>query len=313
MGKEKTCSGNKINMISEKPDLNKREAAVTAFRRFLETIQTLRAPGGCPWDREQTPLSMRSDLIEESFEAIDAISQQDPNHAKEELGDLLLNTVMISYMYEQAGNFNIADSINELSDKLIRRHPHVWPQSEGKSQVKSQVQNPEEVLSQWDRIKENLEGRKSKSILDEVPMGFPPMLRAFKLLKKAAKKGFDWQSLAPVAEKVREELKEVEEARADFEEINKNHVKALTLSSEEEIDKAQLHVEEEVGDLLFAVINYARKLGVDPETALSRTNKKFYQRFTYVEDKMKENNLTMNNENLSQEEKFWDEAKSKGL
>lgn len=300
-------------MISEKPDLNKREAAVSAFKRFLETIQTLRAPGGCPWDREQTPLSMRSDLIEESFEAIDAISQQDPNHAKEELGDLLLNTVMISYMYEQAGNFNIADSINELSDKLIRRHPHVWPQSEGKSQVKSQVQNPEEVLSQWDRIKENLEGRKSKSILDEVPMGFPPMLRAFKLLKKAAKKGFDWQSLAPVAEKVREELKEVEEARADFEEINKNHVKALTLSSEEEIDKAQLHVEEEVGDLLFAVINYARKLGVDPETALSRTNKKFYQRFTYVEDKMKENNLTMNNENLSQEEKFWDEAKSKGL
>ncbi|MCR5496088.1 MAG: nucleoside triphosphate pyrophosphohydrolase [Treponema sp.] len=300
-------------MISEKPDLNKREAAVSAFKRFLETIQTLRAPGGCPWDREQTPLSMRSDLIEESFEAIDAISQQDPNHAKEELGDLLLNTVMISYMYEQAGNFNIADSINELSDKLIRRHPHVWPQSEGKSQVKFQVQNPEEVLSQWDRIKENLEGRKSKSILDEVPMGFPPMLRAFKLLKKAAKKGFDWQSLAPVAEKVREELKEVEEARADFEEINKNHVKALTLSSEEEIDKAQLHVEEEVGDLLFAVINYARKLGVDPETALSRTNKKFYQRFTYVEDKMKENNLTMNNENLSQEEKFWDEAKSKGL
>lgn len=300
-------------MISEKPDLTKREAAVSAFKRFLETIQTLRAPGGCPWDREQTPLSMRSDLIEESFEAIDAISQQDPNHAKEELGDLLLNTVMISYMYEQAGNFNIADSINELSDKLIRRHPHVWPQSEGKSQVKSQVQNPEEVLSQWDRIKENLEGRKSKSILDEVPMGFPPMLRAFKLLKKAAKKGFDWQSLAPVAEKVREELKEVEEARTYFEEINKNHVKALTLSSEEEIDKAQLHVEEEVGDLLFAVINYARKLGVDPETALSRTNKKFYQRFTYVEDKMKENNLTMNNENLSQEEKFWDEAKSKGL
>ena len=208
-------------MINETPDLQKREQAVDAFRRFLETIQTLRAPGGCPWDRDQTPLSMRRDLIEETFEAVDAISQEDAEHAKEELGDVLLNTMMISYMFEQENAFTIADSITELTDKLIRRHPHVWPQSEGKSEVKSAVSNAQEVLSQWDRIKENVEGRKTSSILDEVPEGFPPLLRAFKLQKKAAKKGFDWKDLGPVTEKVREELSEVEEARSYIEELEK--------------------------------------------------------------------------------------------
>lgn len=300
-------------MINETPDLQKQEQAVDAFRRFLETIQTLRAPGGCPWDRDQTPLSMRRDLIEETFEAVDAISQEDAEHAKEELGDVLLNTMMISYMFEQENAFTIADSITELTDKLIRRHPHVWPQSEGKSEVKSAVSNAQEVLSQWDRIKENVEGRKTSSILDEVPEGFPPLLRAFKLQKKAAKKGFDWKDLGPVTEKVREELSEVEEARSSLEKLEKKEAEAFTLHAEEEQNKAQLHLEEEVGDLLFAVVNYARKLGVDPETALNRTNQKFYRRFTYVEQKMQENGIPMDNDHLKEEDHFWDEAKSKGM
>lgn len=300
-------------MINETPDLQKREQAVDAFRRFLETIQTLRAPGGCPWDRDQTPLSMRRDLIEETFEAVDAISQEDAEHAKEELGDVLLNTMMISYMFEQENAFTIADSITELTDKLIRRHPHVWPQSEGKSEVKSAVSNAQEVLSQWDRIKENVEGRKTSSILDEVPEGFPPLLRAFKLQKKAAKKGFDWKDLGPVTEKVREELSEVEEARSSLEKLEKKEAEVFTLHAEEEQNKAQLHLEEEVGDLLFAVVNYARKLGVDPETALNRTNQKFYRRFTYVEQKMQENGIPMDNDHLKEEDHFWDEAKSKGM
>lgn len=301
------------NNFSQTPDLTKREAAVTAFRRFLETIQTLRAPGGCPWDRDQTPLSMRRDLIEETFEAIDAISQQDSVHAKEELGDVLLNTMMISYMFEQSGDFSIADSINELTDKLIRRHPHVWPQSEGKSEVKSDVKNAAEVLNQWDRIKENVEGRKSASILDEVPEGFPPLLRAYKLQKKAAKKGFDWNELGPVVEKVKEELCEVQEAKKNLDNLGKKAHEAFTVHAEEEQNSAQLHVEEEVGDLLFAVVNYARKLGVDPETALNRTNQKFYRRFTYVEQKMQEHEIPMDNAHLTEEDKFWDEAKAKGL
>ena len=299
-------------MLQETPDLEKREQAVRAFQRFLQTIQTLRAPGGCPWDREQTPLSMRRDLVEETFEAVDAISQNDYEHSKEELGDVLLNTMMISYMYEQNGNFSIADEINELTDKLIRRHPHVWPQSQGASQVKEKVQNAEQVLNQWDRIKENVEGRKTSSILDEVPKGFPPLLRAYKLQKKAAKKGFDWNELEPVVAKVQEELQEVQDAKKQLLKIS-DGTEPCTLKSNPEQDSAQLHVEEEIGDLLFAVVNYARKLGVDPETALNRTNQKFYRRFSFVEEQMNKNNIPMDNEHLTQEDEFWDQAKKQGL
>ena len=189
------------------------EKTAAAYKRLYETIKTLRAPGGCPWDREQTPLTMRRDLIEETFEAVDAVSSGDAAHAKEELGDVMLNASMIAYMYEQQNDFSVADAIDELTDKLIRRHPHVFPQSEGMSEVTENVTTGEQVLNQWDRIKENVEGRKSrKTILDEVPEGFPPLLRAYKMQKKAAKKGFDWQSTESVAAKVYEELDEVKEA-----------------------------------------------------------------------------------------------------
>ena len=285
-----------------------------AFSYFFKTIQTLRAKGGCPWDREQTPLSMRRDLIEETFEAVDAISQNDAAHAKEELGDVFLNAAMISYMYEQQGSFKVAEVLTELADKLIRRHPHVFPQSEGKTEAKGEVKSSDEVLNQWDRIKQNVEGRKGDSILDEVPEGFPPILRAYKLQKKAAKKGFDWDTPELVEEKIEEEFAEVKEAKA---ERNKaagaeggTKTEPFTVSSNAPLDAAQLHLEEEIGDLLFAVINYARKLGVDPETALTRTNQKFYRRFTYVEKKMAENNIPMDHDHLKEADGFWNEAKS---
>ena len=286
-----------------------------AFEYFFKTIQTLRAKGGCPWDREQTPLSMRRDLIEETFEAVDAISQNDAEHAKEELGDVFLNASMISYMYEQEGSFKVAEVLTELADKLIRRHPHVFPQSEGKSEAKGAVKSSDEVLNQWDRIKQNVEGRKGDSILDEVPQGFPPILRAYKLQKKAAKKGFDWDTPELVEEKIEEEFAEVKEAKlernkaAGAEGGTNSHTEPFTVSSNASLDAAQLHLEEEIGDLLFAVINYARKLGVDPETALTRTNQKFYRRFTYVEKKMAENNIPMDHDHLKEEDNFWNEAK----
>ena len=185
--------------------------AAEAFTRFLNVIKKLREPDGCPWDKEQTPLSMRRDLVEETFEAVDAITQEDAPHAREELGDVLLNTMMISYMYEQKGDFKIAGEINELAEKLIRRHPHVFPQSEGKACVTETVTDSRQVLNQWDRIKENLEGRNTGSILDEVPQGFPPLLKAYKMQKKAGKRGFDWKDLQPVYDKITEELHEVEE------------------------------------------------------------------------------------------------------
>ena len=295
------------------------DKTVQAFERFLETIKTLRSPHGCPWDKDQTPLSMRQALIEETFEAVDAITVDDSEHAKEELGDVLLNVMMISLMYEQQGSFSICDSLNELSDKLIRRHPHVWPESAGSVEAKKKAENSDEVLNQWDRIKQNVEGRKGKSILDEVPEGFPPMLRAYKLQKKAGKKGFEWKTAEDVLPSVKEELDEVISARKDFLALKEKlsvggcEAKPLTVNSPENQDEAQLHVEEEIGDLLFAVVNYARKLDVDPETALSRTNKKFYNRFTYIERKMEEKNIPMDGDHLEEEEKLWDEAKKLGM
>lgn len=285
--------------------------AEKAFNRLYNVVKILRCPEGCPWDKEQTPLSMRRDLIEETFEAVDAITQEDSFHAKEELGDVMLNATMISYMYEQKGDFSVAEVLNELSEKLIRRHPHVFPESEGSVCANTPVKNGEQVLNQWDRIKENLEGRKTECILDEVPQGFPPLLKAYKMQKKAAKKGFDWDNVEDVKAKITEELAEVEEARLKVNELLKNQdVHVFEMKSSKEADEAQKELEGEIGDLLFAVVNYARHLGVDPETALNATNTKFHKRFSYVQKKMEENEIPMIQENLSKMDEFWNEAKT---
>ena len=306
------------------------DKTAAAYKRLYETIRTLRAPGGCPWDREQTPLTMRRDLIEETFEAVDAVSTGDAAHAKEELGDVILNASMIAYMYEQQNDFSVAEALDELTDKLIRRHPHVFPQSEGMSEVTEKVTTGEQVLNQWDRIKENVEGRKSvKTILDEVPEGFPPLLRAYKLQKKAAKKGFDWQSIESVSAKVYEELEEVREASqalhdtkfADDTSGSKTTAGTHTASPPQNApparmsptERAALHLEEEFGDLLFALVNYMRHLGVDPETAMDRANRKFYRRFAYIEARMAKAGIPMDGDHLQDEDAFWNDAKKAGL
>lgn len=286
------------------------DTAEKAFNRLYNVISILRCPVGCPWDKEQTPLSMRRDLIEEVFEAVDAITAQDPLHAKEELGDVMLNATMISFMYQQAGDFTVAQVLNELAEKLIRRHPHVFPESAGSVCATSPVKTGTEVLNQWDRIKENVEGRKTECILDEVPQGFPPLLKAFKYQKKAAKKGFDWDNIEDVKAKITEELAEVEEARTVVESLKaKQDAHVFERNSSEETDDAQKALEGEIGDLLFAVVNYARHLGVDPETALNSTNQKFRKRFAYVQKKCEENQIPMVQENLPKMDEFWNEAK----
>ncbi|MGI5117121.1 nucleoside triphosphate pyrophosphohydrolase [Treponema sp. SP13] len=306
------------------------DKTAAAYKRLYETIRTLRAPGGCPWDREQTPLTMRRDLIEETFEAVDAVSTGDAAHAKEELGDVILNASMIAYMYEQQNDFSVAEALDELTDKLIRRHPHVFPQSEGMSEVTEKVTTGEEVLNQWDRIKENVEGRKSvKTILDEVPEGFPPLLRAYKMQKKAAKKGFDWQSIESVSAKVYEELEEVREASQALQDAKSaddtsgsqaaagTHTASPPQSAPparmSQAERAALHLEEEFGDLLFAVVNYMRHSGVDPETAMDRANRKFYRRFAYVEERMTKAGIPMDGDHLQDEDAFWNDAKKAGL
>jgi tetrapyrrole methylase family protein/MazG family protein len=252
--------------------------ADSAFKELYDIVVRLRSPGGCPWDIEQTPSSLRGALVEETYECLEAIDENDFSHIAEELGDLFLLATMISYMHEQEGKFSVADALSNVSKKLIRRHPHVF----GEVKVKDSA----EVLENWAEIKIKQEGRKPKdSILDEVSGGFPPLDRAFKLQKKAAKVGFDWTDKEGVIGKIKEELDEVCTAKNDTE------------------------IEEELGDLLFSVINLCRFLKIEPSAALNRTNIKFIERFKYVEKKMKETGQEMKKENLDTMEKFWNEAK----
>ena len=263
------------NEFSEDPDTPEK-----VFRGLCDIITRLRSPDGCPWDREQTPSSLRGSLIEESYECIEAIAEKDSPHVKEELGDIFLLATMISYMYQQEGAFSIADVLEGLSEKLIRRHPHVFAGQE--------VKDSAEVLDNWARIKVEQEGRRPKdSILDEVKHGLPPMERAFKLQKQAAKAGFDWPDISGVFAKIEEELKEIREA--------------VKLSQEAR--------EEELGDLFFAVINLSRFLKVEPQAALLKTNAKFSRRFYHVEKRMKETGTEMKQENLGLMDSFWEEAK----
>jgi len=250
-----------------------------AFKALYDTIAKLRSPEGCKWDREQNPSSLRGALVEETYECLEAIDENNPEHIAEELGDLFLLAVMISYMHEQEGKFSVADVLQKVNEKLIRRHPHVF----GDVKVKDSA----EILNNWAKIKIEQEGRKPKdSILDEVSAAIPPMDRAYALQKKASKAGFDWQTREGVVEKIKEELDEVCDASTDIE------------------------VENELGDLLFSVINLCRYLKVEPSVALRRTNSKFTERFKYVEKKMKETGKEMCQDNLEIMDKYWEEAKN---
>jgi len=267
-------------------------ARMEAFNRLHETIRRLRAPGGCPWDREQTPETLRETLIEEAYETVEAITEGDTDHVCEELGDVFLNAVMLSYMYEQLDSFTVTDVLETVSDKLIRRHPHVFGETDGYAGPGSgKTDTPEKVLNQWDEIKQKVEGRKGSSALDGVSMGLPSLERAKKLQKRASKCGFDWEHSDDVWPKVDEELAELREAAAG--------------GNPERI-------EEELGDVLFSLVNIARHLKVDPGVALTRTNAKFVKRFTHVESSMKEAGLPMDKGHLADMDRFWNELRDSG-
>lgn len=258
------------------------EETKNAFTRLYDITRTLRGEHGCPWDKDQMPLSLRRSLMEETFEAIDAMTNDKASHVCEELGDVLFNVVLIAYMYEQAGDFTLAQTLNDICDKLIRRHPHVFPQSEGSSQMTAPITDSNSVLSQWDAIKENVEGRKGVSPLDDVPQGFPPLLRAYKLLKKAAKKEGARQSAQDARAKLNEALQKVTEAAEAVTSAKRSPAdEPCTVSGgSAPLNAAQLHLEADVGNALFALVDYARVLGVDSAVALDRANRAFYERHT---------------------------------
>jgi tetrapyrrole methylase family protein / MazG family protein len=262
------------------------DKAADAFGRLYSIVARLRAPDGCPWDREQSPESLRGSVVEEAYELVEAIDEDDAPHVAEEAGDLFLLATMICYMHEEKGAFSVADSLTAIGDKLVRRHPHVFGEAK--------AETPDAVLKQWDEIKEKVEGRRRKdSLLDAVSRAMPPLERAYKLQKKAAKAGFDWARRDEVWAKAREELLEAEQA-----------CEALALCG----DRSAL--EEELGDLLFSAVNLSRFLDVDPAIALHSANEKFSRRFRQVEKRMAESGLPIAAENMAVMDGYWEEAKA---
>ena len=246
---------------------------------LVDVMRTLREPGGCPWDREQTHASIRSNMIEEVYEYLEAVDAEDTEGMREELGDILMQIVFHARMAEEAGRFDLQDVIDEVVDKLIRRHPHVF----GETKVKGS----EEVLVNWEAIKKT-EKTERKHVLDGVTQGLPALLRAYKLQGKAAKVGFDWQDVQGVWDKVREELGELQEALASGD---------------------QAAAESELGDVLFALVNYARHYKIEPEVALNGTNNRFAKRFAHVESCVEASGKAWQDFSLEELDKFWDEAK----
>lgn len=252
-------------------------------RKFLEFVQVVeRLRKECPWDREQTHDSIKDATLEETYEVLEAIDNKDYNELKIELGDLLLHVVFHSIIAREQDNFDIDDVIDEIQEKLIRRHPHVF----GSDIIKADgTKGADEVKRNWEKIK-MAEGR--KSVLEGVPKQLPALQRAHRLQEKASKVGFDWPSKEDVWKKVVEEIEEMHE-----------------------MDKIgdKIRLEKEVGDVFFSLINYSRFLGINPENALRRTNDKFIRRFDYVQEKLHSDGKEITESTLEEMDKYWEESK----
>ncbi len=255
--------------------MNSRKEQLEAFDRLLTIMDELREK--CPWDKKQTIESLRHLTIEETYELGDAILDQNLNEVKKELGDILLHIVFYAKIGSETNDFDIADVANEICDKLIHRHPHIY----GDTIVKDE----EEVKRNWEKLKLK-EGK--KSVLEGVPKSLPALVKASRIQDKVAGVGFDWEEPHQVFDKVKEELDELQQ------EIRLN-------------DKDK--IEAEFGDVMFSMINYARHLKINPENALERTNKKFIKRFQYIEKKAEEHNKEIDEMTLSELDVFWEEAK----
>ncbi|WP_040206551.1 bifunctional methyltransferase/pyrophosphohydrolase YabN [Neobacillus jeddahensis] len=268
------------------PPVQEESILLKNFAKLREIIAVLRGPNGCPWDKEQTHESLKRYLIEETYEVIEAINNEDIDNLVEELGDVLLQVMLHAQIGEDDGYFSIDDIIEVLSAKMIRRHPHVF--GTGKAA------NADEVVQNWQEIKNQEKGEAAASLLEGVSKAQPNLLRAYEMQKKAAKVGFDWQEITPALEKVKEELDEF-------------------IAELDGTDDGLVRAKQEFGDLLFAFVNVARFLKLHPEEALFETNEKFTRRFHYVEKMVQASGRSFAEHTLDQLDLYWDEAKTKGL
>jgi XTP/dITP diphosphohydrolase len=260
----------------------RREDQLKAFDRLLTIMDELREQ--CPWDKKQTIESLRYLTIEETFELSDAIVEKNMNEIKKELGDIMLHMVFYARIASETHDFDIADVLNSLCEKLIHRHPHIY------GEVK--VENEEDVKKNWEQIKLKEKGG-NKTTLGGVPKSLPAMVKAMRIQEKAKGVGFDWEKKEQVWEKVEEELNEF---KSEF-----------TIADEKDFNKEK--AEGEFGDLIFSLINYARFLDINPEDALERTNKKFIKRFNYLEENAKKDGRELSKMTLEEMDKYWNEAK----
>jgi len=264
------------------------ETTGEAAERLKKLITVLRSENGCPWDREQTHESLRRDMIEEAYEAVDAIDRANLDNLEEELGDVMLQVVLHSEIAEECGDFDFASVMNRVTDKMIHRHPHVFNVSEGKKS-ENDVFTVDNVLEKWENTKrkEHREATTTES-MQKIPRNFPALIRAEKVQKKAARVGFDWDDVEGAFQKIGEEAGELLEAYRNGDQVN---------------------MKEEIGDLLFAVVNAARFLKVDPEEALNFTSDKFIRRFGYVEEQAIKAGTRPEEMTLEEMDKLWNDAK----
>lgn len=248
------------------------------FAQLVEIMEKLRGPNGCPWDRAQKREDLKTYLLEETYEVLDAIEKKSDEKLLEELGDLLLQIVFHAQIAKEENKFNIDDVAREINKKLIRRHPHVFSNTEAKTE--------EVVLKNWEKIKKG--EKKGKSALDGVPKTLPALLKSYRLQEKAGRVGFDWEERKQVEKKVKEEFKELKE------EIRK---------------KQKENIREELGDLLFAIVNLARFLKIDPEDALQSANEKFIKRFKAIEKKARLSRRELHGMTLAEMDALWEEVK----
>lgn len=266
--------------------MNNRQQSLAAFDRLLTIMDDLREK--CPWDRKQTLESLRHLTIEETYELSDAILENDLPEVRKELGDLLLHMVFYAKIGSETGDFDITDVLNGICDKLISRHPHIYADADGNTVV---ADTEEKVKQNWEQLKLK-EG--NRSVLSGVPQSLPALVKAMRIQEKARGAGFDWDEKSQVWEKVEEEMQEF---KAHF-------------NAETDAVLDQKEAEGEFGDLLFSLVNYARFVDINPETALERTNKKFIKRFQFLEEHAKADGKSLGDMTLSEMDEYWNRAKT---